>query len=98
VKSDVPYLAHIADSIAAIETYVAGGRDTFMKDRMIQDAVIRNFEVIGEAANRLSPTIRDRPVLPWDRIIAFRHRLIHGYWSVDLLLVWDCRRKRTAEA
>jgi uncharacterized protein with HEPN domain len=89
VKSDLPYLGHIADSIAAIEAYVAGGRDTFMKERLIQDAVIRNFEVIGEAASRLSPTSRDQPELPWGKIIAFRNRLIHGYWSVDLLLVWD---------
>ena len=47
MKSDLPYLGHIADSIAAIEAYVAGGRDTFMKEQLIQDAVIRNFEVIG---------------------------------------------------
>ena len=54
VKTDLPYLGHIADSIAAIETYVGGGRAMFMKERLIQDAVIRNFEVIGEAASRLS--------------------------------------------
>jgi uncharacterized protein with HEPN domain len=89
VKTDLPYLGHIAESIAAIETYVAGGRDAFMKERLIQDAVIRNFEIIGEAASRLSPAVRDRPGLVWGKIIAFRNRLIHGYWSVDLLLVWD---------
>lgn len=89
MKSDLPYLGHIADSIAAIEAYVVNGRDTFMRERLIQDAVIRNFEVIGEAASRLSPTIRDQPGLPWGKIIAFRNRLIHGYWSVDLVLVWD---------
>jgi uncharacterized protein with HEPN domain len=44
VKSDLPYLAHIADSIAAIETYVARGRDAYLRERLIQDAVIRNFE------------------------------------------------------
>jgi uncharacterized protein with HEPN domain len=56
VRSDLPYLGHIADSITAIEAYVANGRDTFLRERMIQDAVIRNFEVIGEAAGRLSET------------------------------------------
>lgn len=45
MKSDLPYLAHIADSIMAIETYVAGGRDVCLRDRLIQDAVIRNFEI-----------------------------------------------------
>jgi uncharacterized protein with HEPN domain len=89
VKSDAPYLLHIADSIAAIESYVAGGREAFLSQRMIQDAVIRNFEIIGEAANKLSPAACPNSAVPWHRMIAFRNRLIHGYWGVDLLLVWD---------
>ena len=89
MKSDLPYLGHIADSITAIEEYVAVGRDAFLEQRIIQDAVIRNFEIIGEAANRLSDTVRAKPEVPWTKIIAFRNRLIHGYWSVDLHLVWD---------
>jgi uncharacterized protein with HEPN domain len=89
VKSDRPYLEHIADSIAAIESYVASGREGFLRTRLIQDAVVRNFEIIGEAASRLSPEARARSESTWRKIIAFRNRLIHGYWSVDLLLVWD---------
>lgn len=89
MKSDAPYLSHIADSIAAIESYVAGGQGAFLSQRMIQDAVIRNFEIIGEAANKLSPAARANSAIPWHRMIAFRNRLIHGYWGVDLLLVWD---------
>jgi uncharacterized protein with HEPN domain len=88
VKTDLPYLGHIADSIAAIESYVTGGRPTFMAQRLLQDAVIRNFEVIGEAANHLSLETR-QGFDSWRKIIAFRNRLIHGYWSVDLVLVWD---------
>jgi uncharacterized protein with HEPN domain len=89
VKSDQPYLAGIADSITAIETYVIGGRDVFLAERLIQDAVVRNFEIIGEAAGRLSPALRDAAEVPWGKVIAFRNRLIHGYWSVDPRLVWD---------
>jgi uncharacterized protein with HEPN domain len=89
MKSDRPYLAHIADAIAAIDTYVAGGRETFLRERMTQDAVVRNFEIIGEAAGRLSPALREDSTVPWARVIAFRNRLIHGYWSIDLHLVWD---------
>jgi uncharacterized protein with HEPN domain len=89
VKSDLPYLQHIRDSIAAIEEYVAGGREAFLRERLIQDAVVRNFEIIGEAASRVSVTSRGRRGLPWRKIIAFRNRLIHGYWSVDPILVWD---------
>lgn len=84
MKSDLPYLGHIADAIAAIEGYVSGGRDVFMNERLIQDAVIRNFEIIGEAASRLSPALRDDPGFVWKRVVAFRNRLIHGYWNVDL--------------
>ncbi len=89
MKSDLPYLGHIADSIAAIESYVAGGREIFMTQRIVQDAVIRNFEIIGEAAGRLSEGSRQGSYDDWRKVIAFRNRLIHGYWSVDLLLVWD---------
>ena len=89
MKSDIPYLGHITDSIAAIETYVAGGREAFLDERMIQDAVVRNFEIIGEAARHLSPDLRSASGAPWSKMIAFRNRLAHGYWSVDLLLVWS---------
>ena len=81
MKSDLPFLGHIADSIAAIERYTAGGRDAFLADRLIQDAVIRNFEAIGEAAGRLPASVRNEPGAPWRKIIAFRNRLIHDYWS-----------------
>jgi hypothetical protein len=67
VKSDTPYLGHIADSIAAIESYVAGGRNAFFSERIVQDAVIRNFEVIGEAANRLSPALKSASHAPWSK-------------------------------
>jgi uncharacterized protein with HEPN domain len=89
MKSNRPYLAQIADAIAAIDAYVAGGRQTFLRERMIQDAVVRNFEIIGEAAGRLSSALREDNTVPWARVIAFRNRLIHGYWSIDLHLVWD---------
>ena len=89
MKSDRPYLEHIADAIAAIDTYVVGGREAFLRERMVQDAVVRNFEIIGEAAGRLSPALREDSTVLWARVIAFRNRLIHGYWSIDLHLVWD---------
>jgi uncharacterized protein with HEPN domain len=89
VKSDRPFRAHIADSIAAIEAYVVGGREVFLAERLIQDAVVRNFEIIGEAAGRLSPNLRDAADVPWAKVIAVRNRLIHGYWNVDPRLLWD---------
>jgi uncharacterized protein with HEPN domain len=89
VKADRPYLAHIADTIAAIETDVVGGRESFLRERLVQDAVIRNFEIIGEAAGRLSPRVRQGSDISWSKVTAFRNRIIHGYWNVDARLVRD---------
>jgi uncharacterized protein with HEPN domain len=68
-----------------------GGMDeaSFLASRLHQNAVIRSLEVIGEAAGRLSPSLRAaHPEVPWSEIIGMRHRLIHGYESVRLELVW----------
>lgn len=89
MKSDRIYLQHIGDSINAIERYTSGGREAFMRERIIQDAVIRNLEIIGEAAGKLSPDVRETTRAPWKKIVALRNRVIHAYWSVDLFLVWD---------
>jgi uncharacterized protein with HEPN domain len=59
VKSVLPYLGHIVDSIVAIERYTSAGKDAFMAQTIVQDAVVRNFEIIGEAAGRLSPETRN---------------------------------------
>jgi uncharacterized protein with HEPN domain len=89
VKDDRVYLGHIRDAIHDIERYTAGGRDTFMADRMQQDAVIRKLEIIGEAVKHLSEqTTSRRPEIPWKRIAGMRDRLTHDYFGVDLELVW----------
>jgi uncharacterized protein with HEPN domain len=68
VKDDKVYLAHIADAIAQVASYTAAGRDDFMRNRMVQDAVLRNLEVIGEATKNLSEKTRSRrPEIPWRR-------------------------------
>ena len=62
---------------------------SFQASRLHQNAVIRSLAVIGEAAGRLSPSLRAaHPEIPWSEIIGMRHRLIHGYESVRLELVW----------
>ena len=82
-------LLHIRDAIARIRSFVST-REQFTAQRVIQDAVIRNLEVIGEAAKAISDETRTkRSEVPWTDIAAMRDRLIHGYFSVDLDLVWD---------
>lgn len=90
IDRDKLYLTHIAECIEHIEEYTAPGSDHFMTSRLTQDAVMRNFEIIGEAVRNLSGKTLDRtPDIPWPRITAFRNVLIHGYFKVDLEQVWN---------
>jgi uncharacterized protein with HEPN domain len=83
------YLAHILECAEKIQRYIKSGEDAFQQDTMIQDAVIRNFEVIGEAVKRVPDLYRtDHPEIPWRLMAGFRDVLIHGYEGVDLKRVW----------
>jgi uncharacterized protein with HEPN domain len=83
------YLAHILECIQKIERFTEGGRDQFFQEEMIQDAVLRNFEVIGEAAKRLDESYRAaHPEIPWRALAGLRDVLIHQYEGVDLERVW----------
>jgi uncharacterized protein with HEPN domain len=63
--------------------------DEFSKDNRTIDAVIRNFEIIGEASNLLPDEIKDKyPQIDWHRIRGFRNRVVHDYFGVDLQIVW----------
>src|SRR5690242_3684970 len=63
--------------------------DEFLNDSKTLDAVIRNFEIIGEAANRLPDEIKDEyPLVDWHRIRGFRNRIVHDYMGIDFQMVW----------
>lgn len=85
------YCQHILDAIERIESYLAGGDEQiFAKSFMAQDAVIRNLEVIGEAAiniRSLDPAAAAQ-YPEWDQICAMRNRLTHGYFDINLEVVW----------
>lgn len=83
------YLAHILECIQKIERFTADGKGRFLADELIQDAVLRNFEVIGEAAKRLDDAYRAaHPEIPWRALAGLRDVLIHQYEGVDLERVW----------
>jgi len=84
------YLAQILERIDRISRFTASGRDAFFADPMVQDAVIRNLEVIGEAAKRIPDDYRQtHPSLPWRSLAALRDVLIHQYEGVSLPEVWQ---------
>ncbi|MGQ4914463.1 MAG: DUF86 domain-containing protein [Candidatus Asgardarchaeia archaeon] len=94
-KSDVIYLKHILDSINRIEQYTENvDYDSFMINTMVQDAVIRQLEIIGEATKRLSKDFREtHPLIPWKDIAGMRDKLIHDYLGVDIDAVWETIKK-----
>lgn len=95
MKDDSIYLKHIQDAIGKIETYTRKGRKVFFQDSLVQDGVIRNLEVIGEAVKHLSADVKKRhPAIPWRGITALRNVLIHEYFGVDLEAVWRVVRNR----
>lgn len=90
MKRDLVYLDHIREAIEQITAYSARGREEFLRNRMAQDAIIRNFEIIGEAVKHLSDDLKNsRPDIPWRRMAGFRNVLIHDYMNVDREEVWN---------
>jgi uncharacterized protein with HEPN domain len=95
VKDPAVFLRHIQDAIARIEAYTATGHRAFLADTMVQDAVIRNLEVIGEAVRNLPLELRrQHPTIPWRSITALRNVLIHEYFGVDIDIVWRVVERR----
>lgn len=89
MKDPRVYLAHILEAIQRIESYIAAGQEAFFDQKMVQDAVIRNFEIIGEATKRLPSEFRQaHPDIPWRGMASLRDVLIHDYAGVDLNEVW----------
>jgi len=96
-KSDVlrvmDYLSHIVEAIDRIHRYVEDVTElTFLEDEKTQDAVVRNFEILGEAAHNIAqfhPAFAQANAdVPWLLMYTMRKRVAHGYFKVDYELVW----------
>lgn len=89
-KSQAVYCRHIADRIEQIERFTRDGEQKFMEDDLIQEGVIRCFEVIGEAVKRLeTDTTNTYPDVSWRGFAGFRDILIHQYDDIDIEKVWE---------
>lgn len=83
-------IEHMLESIGKVQQYVTGfTEDTFAAQGMVVDAVIRNFQVLGEAVRHVPDEVQARyPEVPWSLIQGMRHILIHDYFAVKLDIVW----------
>ena len=88
---DATYLGHIANAVAAIDTYLSGvTEESFRATALVRDAVLRNLEVISEASRRLSDELKSRhPGIPWTGIAAAGNVYRHEYDNVDVEIVWQ---------
>ncbi len=89
MRNDQARLEDILRAISLIERYAGRGRPAFDRDELVQSWMVHHLTLIGEAAARLSPALRDsHPEVPWPGVIGMRNVLVHGYFSIDLDEVW----------
>jgi uncharacterized protein with HEPN domain len=89
-RSDALRLADIITATRLIASYIATGEEEFLRSTMAQDAVIRQLEVLGEAAGTISARLRaEHPRVPWKDMRGFASFSKHGYWKVEVRRVWN---------
>ncbi len=89
-RDELVYLRHILDAINTVEEYLQGVTESrFNNTRLLQDGVIRQIEIVGEAARHISKDIRRTySEVPWQDVTGMRDKLIHDYFGVDIEKVW----------
>jgi uncharacterized protein with HEPN domain len=90
MKDDKLYLIHMQECIQRIEKYTAGGKMEFLQQELIQDAVIRNLQVLAESSQHISDERKlSHPEVDWLALSGFRNVLVHDYLGVDVDRVWN---------
>ncbi|MCL7454615.1 MAG: DUF86 domain-containing protein [Anaerolineae bacterium] len=93
------FLSDMLAAIEKIERYTAGlSFEQFEANDMVIDAVVRNLEIIGEAARQIPIPLREQyPRIEWSRVVGFRNIVIHTYFAVDVEIVWTIATQRLSE-
>jgi uncharacterized protein with HEPN domain len=93
-KDDGIRFRHMLDAVREAQAFTASrSRSDLDHDRMLLLALVKDIEIVGEAASRVSAAATvEWPEIPWQDIVAMRHRLIHGYFDIDLDIVWNTVR------
>jgi len=91
MKDDLVYIEQIQSCIDRIQSYAEGlDYDSFLEKQVVQDAIVRQLEILGEATKRISIEFRNRyPQIPWKVMAGMRDKLIHDYIDVDFRMVWS---------
>lgn len=87
---DLVRLRHMLDSTKAILSFIEGkNREDLDTDRLLLSGILRELEIIGEAAGKISSETQNRfPEIPWKQMIGMRNRLIHAYFDIDHAIIW----------
>ena len=90
MKDDRLYLIHLFECIGKIESYMAGlDYNEFMRNTLVQDAVLRNLQILAESTQRLSKNFKaNHPEIEWYKIAGLRNILVHDYLGIDFETVW----------
>jgi uncharacterized protein with HEPN domain len=89
-KDPLVHLRQIQEAIGKIEQFTASGRKAFLNDNLIQDGVILNLALIGEAVKKLPESVTvEHPQIEWSEAAKMRDILIHHYDGTDIRIVWD---------
>lgn len=89
MRDDNERLLDIQEAIANIERYAVRGREAFEREELIQTWMVHHMQILGEAATGVTKELRDRsPNVPWKKITGMRNILVHGYFGIDLDIVW----------
>ena len=90
-RNNLLLLNDIPDAVKTIEEYLQGYDDeAFYRDKKTKDAVVRNFEIIGEAARQIQQDFKQQyPQIEWRELSDLRNKIIHEYFGVDYVILWE---------